>query len=89
MDYQVIWSVSAKKDLDTLPNTVAKRIIAKVHSYVASQNPLRFAKSLTGNFEGYYRFRVGKYRIIFDQEPNGQMILLLVLSVDKRDNVYF
>jgi mRNA interferase RelE/StbE len=89
MDYKVIWSISAKKDLDKLPNTITKRIIEKVHLYIASPNPLTFAKRLTGNFEGYYRFRVGKYRVIFEQESAGYAVLLLVLSVDKRDNAYF
>lgn len=89
MKYEVIWSVTAKKDLDRLGDTIAKRIVAKVHQYAKSPNPIAFAKRLTGNLEGYYRFRIGKYRVIFEKEANAQIILLLVLSVDKRDEVYF
>ena len=49
---------------------------------------MAFAKGLTGNFKGYYRFRVGKYRVIFEKEARHQVVLLLVLAVDKRDDVY-
>ncbi len=89
MKHEAVWSVSAKKDLDGLPTLVAKRVIVKVHQYSASPNPFAFAKSLTGNFKGYYRFRVGKYRVIFEKEAHNQVVLLLVLAVDKRDDVYF
>ncbi len=89
MKHEVIWSVAAKKDLDLLENAIAQRIVAKVHLYATSSNPIAFAKRLTGNFEGYYRFRIGKYRVIFEKESHDQVMLLLVLSVDKRDNAYF
>lgn len=67
MKYDVIWSVAAKKDLDGLPSSIAQRIITKVHQYSASPDPIKFAKSLAGNLKGYYRFRVGKYRVIFEK----------------------
>ncbi len=89
MKYEVIWSITAKKDLDKLTNALAQRIIAKVHWYASNPNPITFAKRLSGNLEGYYRFRVGKYRVIFEKEMHGQIVLLLVLSVDKRDSIYF
>ncbi len=89
MKYEVIWSIAAKKDLDRLGNDLAQRIIIKVHRYAASPNPVVFAKRLSGNLEGYYRFRIGKYRVIFEKEAHDQIVLLLVLSVDKRDDIYF
>lgn len=89
MRHDIVWSATAKKDLDELPRLIAQRIIAKIHQYSAGPNPMRFAKSLTGNFKGYYRFRVGKYRIIFEKEARHRVVLLLILSVDKRDDVYF
>jgi len=88
MRHEVIWSIAAKKDLDGLPNAIAQRIVAKVHAYAQSPNPITFAKRLTGNFDGYYRFRIGKYRVIFEKEAHGQIVLLLALSVDKRDDAY-
>lgn len=89
MRYEVIWSIAAKKDLDRLGDILARRIVAKVHLYAASPNPMKFAKGLMGNFTGYYRFRIGKYRVIFEKETYSQIVLLLILSVDKRDNTYF
>ena len=89
MKHEVIWAIAAKKDLDRLPGLIAKRIVAKVHQYCVNPTPLKFAKSLTGNLKGYYRFRVGKYRVIFEKEAHNQAVLLLVLVVEKRDDVYF
>lgn len=89
MNYEVVWSLTAKKDLDKLPRAIAQRIVAKIHQHAKSSNPIAFAKRLAGSFAGYYRFRVGDYRVIFEKEVHSQMTLLLILSVDKRDKAYF
>ena len=43
-------------------------------------------KKLVGNWEGYYRIRIGKMRIIFDMSKEGKEIF--VEKVDHRGDVY-
>jgi mRNA interferase RelE/StbE len=43
-------------------------------------------KKLSGEWEGYYRIRMGKIRIIFEPDKNRQ--LLFVEKIDFRGDVY-
>lgn len=43
-------------------------------------------KSLSGNWEGFYRMRVGKIRIIFKIDKNSNT--LLIYEIDYRGNIY-
>jgi mRNA-degrading endonuclease RelE of RelBE toxin-antitoxin system len=77
------FSRSARKDLKTLPLHIQVRIIKKMKFFVAQDNPLDFAKHIVGG-ENIYRFRVGKYCIIFEFSYKE----ILVLKVDIRGSVY-
>ncbi|NLJ49850.1 MAG: type II toxin-antitoxin system RelE/ParE family toxin [Candidatus Atribacteria bacterium] len=41
---------------------------------------------LKGNFKGFFRYRIGKFRVIYTIQENH--LLILVLKVGKRDEVY-
>ena len=47
-------------------------------------NPLKFAEPLTKPADAQYRWRVGNYRVLFD-ESNG---LITILRVQHRSEVY-
>lgn len=64
MAYRILVVRQAEKDLNKLDAVVKKRIKASLTKF--SQNPLFYSKKLTSSRIGDYRFRVGKYRIIFD-----------------------
>lgn len=49
-------------------------------------NPRRFGKSLHGELGGFWRYRVGDYRIICDiQDEN---IIVLVVDIGHRSKIY-
>lgn len=50
------------------------------------ENPRRHGKSLTGNRNGQWRYRVGDYRIIC--EIQDKKLTILALSVGHRKNIY-
>lgn len=64
-----------------------KRIYKKLQFFLASRDPISFAKKLTGA-RNKFRFRVGGYRIIFSKQEDGRLVILLVLKVAHRKNVY-
>ncbi len=78
----------AKKELNHLSDNVSGHILAKLEHYCEMENPLRFAKPLEGEFKGFYRFRIGEYRVIFSVGKSGKVIILLILKVGHRKDVY-
>ena len=82
MDYKLLISGEAKRQIDKLDGVVKKRIAKKIPVFL--KDPLKFSRPLI-NFEvGQYRFRVGDYRIIFDLRGDR----VEILKVMHRREVY-
>ncbi|MBU2509388.1 type II toxin-antitoxin system mRNA interferase toxin, RelE/StbE family [Patescibacteria group bacterium] len=88
MLYQILLSEKAKDDLSKLDTLIAQRIAKKLKEYRASQKPMNYSKPLSGDLRGLYRFRVGNYRVIFQKTANGKLVVLLVLRVKHRKDIY-
>ncbi|MEK7170781.1 MAG: type II toxin-antitoxin system RelE/ParE family toxin, partial [Patescibacteria group bacterium] len=58
----------------------------KIAFFLDQSDPLAFAKKLQDFEGGDYRWRVGKYRIIFDVDETQKIIL--VLHIDHRRSAY-
>ena len=82
MDYRIVWSIQASKQLESLDRSVAKRIHEKVGQLY--QNPERYVEKIVRN--PYYRLRVGDYRVILDIQ--NEIVRILILKVGQRSNVY-
>jgi len=78
----------ATKDLLALDQFIAKRIIKKVCVICSSAKPMNQAKPLTGIFTGLHRFRIGDYRVIFREQKNGDIIILSILRIKHRKDIY-
>ena len=81
---EIHYTYKAAADLKSLPRTVQKRIASKMRFYGEQKNPLRFVERLSEPLEGEYRFRIGKYRLIFDVVRDK----IFILKVRKRDEAY-
>lgn len=81
---KIFYTNKAAAQLENLPHLVQKRIIKKMRFYANQKNPLKFAKPLVDYREGEFRFRVGKYRLIFDVKNNA----IYILKIAKRDKIY-
>ena len=77
--WRLEYTESSKQDLQKLDFLVQKRIVKKLSYFLDSGNPLYFAEKLTNSLYGEYRFRVGDYRIIFDVDSQGQIIIIAVI----------
>ena len=64
--------------LRKLPRDVSRRILEKLDWYVAQEDPLEFAETLSDYAIGAYRFRMGDYRVVFDIDDEGDILILLV-----------
>lgn len=86
--YLVVYVKSAEKKLFSLEKQTAERIAKKIEYYSSTSDPLSEAKSLSGNMKGFYRYRVGDYRIIFSIDSKGNIRILTILEIDHRKDVY-
>ncbi len=83
MEYEIVWSIPAAKELKRLDRSVAKRIYEKVD--LLSRNPERYIEKLVRY--PYYRLRVGDYRVILDIKH--ESVRILILKVGHRSSVYY
>lgn len=85
--YGLLFTKAATRDLAKLERSVAKRVFAKIRTYVEADDPLRYAKQLRG-MKSTYRFRIGEYRAIFELLPDGTCVVLVILRIKHRKDVY-
>lgn len=85
MNYQILWHKDAVQDLKKIDRKITLSIISKVEKYLA-RDPIKLGMPLKGNFKGFFRYRIGKFRVIYTIQENH--LLILVLKVGKRDEVY-
>jgi mRNA interferase RelE/StbE len=85
--YSVIFSETADKQLSKMDRYVAKRILDWAEKYLeGTTNPRMQGRGLTGNLSGFWRYRVGKYRLIADIRDDE--IVIEIISVGHRSNIY-
>jgi len=79
--WKLVFTKKARKDFLKLDKVVQQRIKRKLDFYFSSWNPLQFAEKLTDPKLWTYRFRIWKYRLVFDVDEEGKLIILLIIDV--------
>lgn len=85
--YRIEFTRHAQQELLALDRIKANRIIEKLSFFIAQENPLLFSKKLVGR-ENTYRFRIGDYRATFSIQEDGTILILLILKIAHRKDVY-
>lgn len=85
MVYKVVYLEQVEKDLKNLDKPKVKKILERIENYLAHA-PKELGKSLKGEFQGYWRYRWGDYRVIY--KISEKEILILVLRISHRRQVY-
>ena len=83
--YKVAYLDSVEEDLKKLDESTVKKILTRIETYLA-QDPKELGKPLKGEFQGYWRYRWGDYRVIY--KISEREILILVLRISNRKEVY-
>lgn len=87
MAWKIEYTDVAEADLKSIDKTAAKQIRDYLNNRIATElDPRRFGRSLQGNLGGYWRYRVGDYRILCEIDDG--KIVVLVLHAGHRSNVY-
>ena len=80
--YAILFSLSAKKQLQKLDKKTQKHIISVLERIRI--RPERFLKKLVG--DPGYRLRIGDYRVIMDIDKGN--LLILVIKIGHRKSIY-
>jgi mRNA interferase RelE/StbE len=84
--YQVLLSRETEKFLSTLQKSDKKLFNRFIDAFTIISNKPYTATALVGNLKGYYSYRVGDYRIIY--EIIKQKLLVYIEKVAHRKEVY-
>lgn len=86
MDWTVEISDIAERQLKKLDRPVQKRILDWLADRVEGcKNPKHFGEPLKGDFSGFWRYRIGGYRVLC--EINDSRVIVLVLTIGHRRQV--
>lgn len=83
--WRVEVSARARRDVQRLPPRIATAVVEFV-TRVLPENPERMSKPLTGELAGLRSARRGDYRVLFELQPEGRVIL--VARIGHRAHVY-
>ena len=80
------FSKKADKQLSKMNKPIARNILAWLRKNLNDcENPRYIGKPLKGDLDGYWRYRVGDYRIIC--EIHDDELLVLAIDVGHRKNI--
>ena len=87
MKYELLYTEKAVKQLKKLDKSVLVMIKAWIEkNLVGTSDPRWFGKALTGDKKGWWRYRVGDYRILADIQDD--KLIILVIEVGHRSSMY-
>ena len=87
MAWNLDYDPGARQELQKLDPTVRERILRFLEERLAPlDNPRPLGKRLQGEWRGYWRFRVGDYRVITRIED--RRLVIVVVRVAHRSEVY-
>ncbi|WP_288724553.1 type II toxin-antitoxin system RelE/ParE family toxin [uncultured Treponema sp.] len=82
----LIYSDLALKQLKKMDKPVSKRIVDYMDDVARLENPRERGKMLVGNLLGFWRYRVGDYRVLC--KIRDQELIISVVDVGHRKEVY-
>jgi len=85
MSYQLKTTPKFDKQLKKLAKAGQKQIVEYLLQNVNdSENPRAVGKALAGNYKGFWRYRIGAYRVICNIEDD-ECIVLALTTAHRKD----
>ena len=79
MSYSVSFESESITDLDNLDQFVRLRILNKIQWLSVNFEQIT-PLSLTGQWSGFYKLRVGDYRVIYELDIEEQLIIIIRIA---------
>lgn len=77
--YALELTLDAREDLRRIDKPEAERIIKKLRWLAANASQVKH-EALTGQWSGYYRWRIGDYRAIYELDHAGRILIVAVIG---------
>lgn len=85
MLWKVIFTYEGEEDLNKLDKSVRERVLNKV-IWLGDNFDQVIALPLSKEWRGFYKLRVGDWRVIYDIDDSRRQIT--IHRIDRRDKVY-
>jgi mRNA interferase RelE/StbE len=88
MKYDITFTDKAKKQFDKLDSFARVQITRYIEKYFVEAEipPRSHGKPLTGALKGYWRYEIGKYRLICEICDN--VFTVIVIKIGHRREIY-
>ncbi len=87
MAYQFYTSSEFDKQFRKLDRSVQKTIDKWIRVHLMNtEDPYVSGKALVGNLKGYWRYRIGSYRLLVKIDDN--RLIIIAVDIDHRSTVY-
>ncbi len=86
MSWTIKINSQAIKYLKKVDKSVQQKIIMGINKVKEIEDPRKIGKALQGKYVGFWRYRLGDYRIIC--EIQDESITILVIKIGHRKEVY-
>ncbi len=87
MTWKIEFDDRARRELRKLDRTAQSNILHYLRKKIATKdNPRRFGDPLRKNLSGFWKYRIGAYRIICDIQED--VVTVRVIRVGHRKNIY-
>lgn len=86
MSYTLIYSEQSLRQLKKLDKAVSTRIRKYLRKIESLEEPRYRGKALSQNLRGFWRYRVGNYRILCEIDDN--KLIIVAIDIEHRKKIY-
>lgn len=86
MTWEVRYTPRAAKAMRKLDKPVARRVLDSVERLAGLDDPTAACQALSGPMSGFWRLRVGDYRVVLDIRRDE--VVIIALDVGHRSAIY-
>ncbi|MCK4644856.1 MAG: type II toxin-antitoxin system RelE/ParE family toxin [Candidatus Aminicenantes bacterium] len=76
-----------KKDFKRIDKTDQRRIIKTIRKKLTTK-PKEFGKPLAGDLKGYWKLRIGEYRVIYEIEEEKVLVYVIMVGYRRDEEAY-
>lgn len=87
MDWDILYDEKVIKDLESLGNVIAKRVLKAINEKLKT-NPLSAGFPLRSPLNGCRKLRVGDTRIVYQVQELSVKVIIIAVGPRRNDKVY-
>ena len=86
--WRIVTTAEFDRSVRKLDKPVAQRIIDYLEDLLTLEDPRQRGRGLTGNLVGFWRYRIGDYRVLAEIHDNKLVIIAIDVAHRYRSTAY-